>query len=88
MDYQLWKNIKAYEFDQDGGEYTFSLRLASEQCWTKVFTEQAIEEYRKFMYLAATADQMVSPSEIVDHVWHQHLVYTKRYQQFCEIIGK
>jgi hypothetical protein len=40
------------------------------------------------MYLAATSDFMVSPSEIVDKVWHQHLVFTQSYKEFCNIIGK
>ncbi len=40
------------------------------------------------MYLAATQDAMVSPSEIVDIVWHQHLIYTDSYQTFCQILGK
>jgi uncharacterized protein (TIGR04222 family) len=40
------------------------------------------------MYLAATADVMVSPSEIVDTVWHQHLIYTQSYKEFCRILQK
>lgn len=40
------------------------------------------------MYLAATSDFMVSPSEIVDTVWHQHLIFTQSYQEFCQILGK
>ena len=49
---------------------------------------EAIEEYKKFMYLAATSNQMVSPSEIVDIVWHQHLIFTQSYKEFCDILGK
>ncbi|HEY5744437.1 MAG TPA: hypothetical protein VIU12_00025 [Chryseolinea sp.] len=40
------------------------------------------------MYLAGTSSFMVSPSEIVDTVWHQHLIFTKSYADFCEVIGK
>lgn len=40
------------------------------------------------MYLAATSDQMVSPSEVVDAVWHEHLIFTKSYNAFCEVLGK
>jgi hypothetical protein len=40
------------------------------------------------MYLAATSDFMVSPSEMVDIVWHQHLIFTESYQKFCAILGK
>ncbi|MEZ4985368.1 MAG: hypothetical protein R2795_10085 [Saprospiraceae bacterium] len=31
---------------------------------------------------------MVSPSEIVDIVWHQHLIFTQSYQDFCNTLGK
>lgn len=40
------------------------------------------------MYLAATSEAMVSPSEIVDIVWHQHLIFTSSYDTFCGLLGK
>lgn len=84
----LWDKLKDYTFDKPNGEYNFSIRLAHENCWTENFTKGAIQEFKKFMYLAAISDEMVSPSEIVDKVWHQHLLFTKSYQEFCSILGK
>lgn len=83
-----WQSVLAYDLDKPASEYGFSTRLAKENYWTKNFAQSAIVEYKKFMYLAATSDLMVSPSEIVDIVWHQHLVFTQSYQEFCEILGK
>lgn len=88
MNTPLWDRIQSFEFEKEPAEYSFKLRLAKENYWTQVFTEEAILEYKKFMYLAATADAMVSPSPIIDQVWHQHLVYTQSYQEFCEVLGK
>ena len=88
MNQELWNKILAFDFDNPPSEYGFSTRLANENFWTKEFTDQAILEYKKFMYLAATSDFMVSPSEIIDNVWHQHLIFTQSYQDFCNIIGK
>lgn len=88
MKQELWNKILAFDLDNPSGEYGFSTRLASENYWTKSFTEQAILEYKKFMYLATTSDFMVSPSEIVDTVWHQHLIFTQSYQDFCQLLGK
>lgn len=82
MNDTLWKSIQQFDFDHPPGEYSFSIRLASENQWTKDFTEKAILEYKKFMYLAAISDVMVSPSIIVDTVWHQHLIFTQSYQDF------
>jgi hypothetical protein len=84
----LWQQIQQFEFDQNAGEYGFLIRLADENAWSMHFTQQATEEYKKFMYLAAVSDQMVSPSEIVDVVWHQHLIFTQSYGSFCKILGK
>jgi hypothetical protein len=88
MNKELWDKILQFDFDNPPSEYGFSTRLANENFWTKDFTELAILEYKKFMYLATTSEFMVSPSEIVDTVWHQHLIFTQSYQDFCNIIGK
>lgn len=88
MNQQLWNEILAYDLDAPFSEYSFSLRLANENHWTKNFTELAVLEYKKFMYLAAISDMMVSPSGIIDVVWHQHLIFTQSYEAFCTVVGK
>ena len=55
MNTELWNSILQFDFDNPPSEYGFSIRLANENYWTKNFTEQAILEYKKFMYLAATS---------------------------------
>jgi len=84
----LWNEVLDFDLDQPLSEYNFSIRLAIENKWTEKFTERAILEYKKFMYLAATSDHLVSPSEIIDKVWHQHLIFTHSYSEFCKILGK
>ena len=84
----LWQSILGFNFDDAEGDYCFSVRLAQEQGWTEHFTQQAILEYRRFMYLAATENVMVSPSPIVDEVWHLHLLFTESYRRFCRLLGK
>lgn len=84
----LWAKTEQFDLDHPTSEYGFSTRLAKENYWTKNFTEQAILEYKKFMFLAATSEMMVSPSAIVDTVWHQHLIFTQSYQEFCDLLGK
>lgn len=88
MDTKLWSKVLDFDLDEPLSEYCFSVRLAKENFWTKNFTEKAITEYKKFMYLAATSEFMVSPSEVVDIVWHQHLIFTKSYSSFCKLLGK
>jgi uncharacterized protein (TIGR04222 family) len=86
----LWRKISEFSLDVPGAEFPFSARLAKENEWSRTFTRRAIEEYKKFAFLAVVADHPVSPSDAVDQVWHLHLTYTKNYwKQFCgEILGK
>jgi uncharacterized membrane protein YgcG len=85
---ELWQKISSFNMDEMEGDYNFSVRLASENGWTKYMTEKAILEYKKFMYLAAISENKVSPSEIVDIVWHQHLIFTQSYELFCALLGR
>ncbi|MEM1297147.1 MAG: hypothetical protein AAGH89_17405, partial [Verrucomicrobiota bacterium] len=77
----LWERIEAFSMDEPGSHpvLDFRARLARENGWTLAFAERAILEYKRFVFLAMTADQMVTPSEEVDEVWHLHLVYTESY---------
>ena len=84
----LWNEILKFELDNPNDEYGFLTRLAFENKWTIHFAKTAIIEYKKFMYLAAVSNEMVSPSEIVDIVWHQHLIFTSSYADFCSLLSK
>lgn len=84
----IWDNINKFDVNETSNGNGFALRLARENNWSYNFTKQAIDEYKKFMFLAATSDFMVSPSHITDQVWHLHLTYTKSYTDFCTLLGK
>ena len=83
-----WKNVEDFQFEKSPQEYGFETRLAYENEWTEFFTKKAILEYKKFMFLVSISNEMLAPSEIVDIVWHQHLIYSDSYANFCEILGK
>ncbi|MEL6984422.1 MAG: hypothetical protein AAFO29_18495, partial [Actinomycetota bacterium] len=53
------------------------------------FAERVVAEYRRFLFLAASAGHPVTPSEEVDQAWHLHLVYTRSYwDELCgEVLG-
>ena len=76
--------------DEADSVYPFSKKLAKENKWTHTYTQLAIEEYKKFVFLGVVADHTVSPSDIIDRVWHLHLIYTQSYwQDFCpNVLGK
>jgi hypothetical protein len=80
----LWQRIAAHSFDDTQATLPFSRKLAKQQNWSNSFTEKAISEYRKFVYLCCISPRGASPSPIVDEVWHLHLTYTVDYwEKFC-----
>ncbi len=80
----LWQRIQAHPLDDAYASHPFSLRLAKENTWALGYTQRAVEEYRRFAFLAVAAGHPVSPSDPVDQVWHLHLLYTRDYWEvFC-----
>jgi hypothetical protein len=80
----LYDRIKKFPLDVPGIEIPFSVKLAWEYRWSQVYIIRAIQEYKKFIFLAMVANHIVSPSTIIDRVWHHHLLYTHSYwDDFC-----
>jgi hypothetical protein len=79
FDTALWSRIQGFTFDPPDTKLTFAIRLARETGWTLAFADQAIQQYRRFLYLAVRAGHPVTPSQEIDEVWHLHLMYTRHY---------
>jgi len=75
----LWSRIACFTPDDPQADFQFTDRLARENGWSKAFAAGAVEEYKKFVYLAAISERHVTPSDIVDQVWHLHLTFTQSY---------
>lgn len=45
---------------------------------------KAIWEYKKFVYLGVISDFSVTPSKVIDQVWHEHILFTSGYRKFCK----
>lgn len=86
---ELWARLQKFSPDEASATLPFSARLARENGWTLEFARRVVEEYKKFLFLAATAGHPVSPSDEVDQAWHLHLTYTRSYwDELCgEILG-
>jgi hypothetical protein len=81
----LYARIQAYSFEKQDAQLSFSKRLARDNGWSLEYARRAIEEYKKFAFLAVEAGHAVTPSDQVDQVWHLHLTYTRSYwEEFCE----
>ena len=76
---QLYERILSFQIDLEDSTLSFSDRLGRENMWSREYTDKCIEEYKKFLYLAAVSDRHVTPSDQIDQVWHLHLLYTQSY---------
>ncbi len=90
VDLELWNKLKDFQIDDTRARIRFTDRLAHENGWSNAFARRAADEYKKFIYLAATASTPVTPSNVVDQVWHLHLTFTRSYwDEMCaELLGR
>jgi len=75
----IWRRIGAHDFEVADQSPNFLQRLARDKGWSLAFARGALEEYRRFAFLACVADAPMTPSEEVDEVWHLHLTYSRDY---------
>jgi len=89
MNAERWQQVLNWPLDDPTAERPFSVRLREANEWDEEYTRKAIEEYRKFMYLKTVTEQPLTPSVVVDSVWHMHLLYLRNYLAFCkQVIGR
>ena len=74
---------------RDASTRAFATKLARKLGWTNRFALRATEEYRKFLFLGITGPSAVTPSRVIDQVWHEHLLFTRAYREFCrDVLGR
>ncbi len=75
----LWQRLEAMNLDEADIRLPFSARLARENGWDEAYARRVVEEYKRFVYLAAVSDRILTPSDDVDQAWHLHLLYSDHY---------
>lgn len=79
----LWEHIVANFGGHNAFSKAFASKIARKHGWKDNFTLRAVKEYKKFVYLGIVSDFIVTPSKIIDVVWHEHLLFSKGYREFC-----
>ena len=80
----LWERLCNHSFEHADQARDLVRRLCMEQGWSLTDARAAVEEYRRFCFLAVMCPHQVTPSEEVDAVWHLHLLHTRDYWEvFC-----
>ncbi len=84
----LLSHIAAIFGGDSSSEKAFAAKIARKHNWPNRFASKAVFEYKKFVYLGVVSDFTVTPSKIIDVVWHEHLLFTKAYREFCDTVIK
>jgi hypothetical protein len=83
----LYQRLQNFELDDPTHEFGFTRHLMKSQGWSIETAARAIEEYKKFAFLTVVATHQVVPSDVVDQVWHAHILLTKSYwEEFCPLV--
>ena len=62
-------------------------RLVYIEGWTVKAAKTAIALYRNFLYLLLKyPDKLILPSQEIDEVWHAHILHTREYREFCDLV--
>ena len=79
----LWDHITAKFGHTNPSLKAFAGKIARKHGWKNSFALHAIDEYKKFVYLGIISDFQVTPSKFIDVVWHEHILFSKAYREFC-----
>ncbi|MDQ3243219.1 MAG: hypothetical protein M3Q09_05800 [Gemmatimonadota bacterium] len=86
---QLRDHVRAIFGGADASTQAFASKIARKLGWTQGFSLRAIEEYQKFVYLGMVTESHVTPPKVIDQVWHEHLLFSRPYREFCrDVLGR
>ena len=86
---QLWDRVTEAFGGADASTRAFASKIARKHHWSTRYALRAVNEYRKFVFLGITGDVIVTPSKAIDTVWHEHLLFTRAYREFCrDVLGR
>lgn len=81
-----WDQLRARFGNNNASFKAFAQKIALKNGWTLDFSQRALNEYKKYVFLGVISDFSVTPSQHIDAVWHEHCLFMKGYRKFCENI--
>jgi hypothetical protein len=79
----LWDHVRSVFHGSDASTSAFADKLSRKLGWNRSFALRAVAEYKKFVYLGVVSNFGVTPSKVIDQVWHEHLLFSRAYRDFC-----
>jgi hypothetical protein len=82
----MWDRITEMFGGTDASTKAFADKISRKHQCSMSYAIKAVNEYKKFLYLAVVSDFHVTPSQAIDKVWHEHILFTQAYGIFCKEI--
>jgi hypothetical protein len=60
-------------------------RMIDKYQWNEEESRECFEDIKRFLYMAVIADKAVAPTEKLDEMWHNFILYTMDYDEFCRM---
>ena len=79
----LWDLIVEKFGGHDAATKAFASKLERKWRLRRRLALECIWEYKKFVFLGVIADFPVTPSKLIDLVWHEHILFVDGYHKFC-----
>jgi hypothetical protein len=70
--------VTAFQFDP------LIFRMMDKHKWSEAEARECFDDLKKFLYMAVLADMPVAPTEKLDSLWHEFLLYTMDYAEYCQ----
>ena len=73
-------------------DLSYLVPMLSSKLPPSVDIKQLIEEYKKFLAIKVISNDTqcpmnLSPSALIDQVWHEHILHTVKYREACTSLG-
>jgi hypothetical protein len=81
--HSIWDSIATLLGPGNASTRAFANKIMKKHRLPHAFVYRAIEEYKKFIYLGIVSDFYVTPSKYIDLIWHEHILFSKGYREFC-----
>ena len=79
----LKDKVMAHQNDGLIAKYCYEMNVSNQEAQT------AFTELKKFLFICGTTDEKLTPSIALDDIWHQFILFTKSYMNFCnEYFGR
>jgi hypothetical protein len=59
-------------------------RLHEKVGMDEINARERFEDTKRFLYLCAISEEPLAPTEQIDEVWHNFILYTRDYVDFCD----